>query len=460
PALAATVAEVMAAAYPELTRDLEFISGVVAREEERFGQTLQTGSAILEEELARGRAIPGEVAFRLHDTYGFPIDLTREVAAEAGVDVDLAGFESAMADQRARARAAGLGGGEASEHLPRYRELYEEMGPTEFVGYETCSATARVLAVVDLGEAPADKASGATAGAPAGAPVAGAGPAGRRVEVFLDRTPFYAEGGGQVGDTGSITTATGQVQVVDTTSALPGLTRHYAEVVQGELQPGQEARAEVDAERRSAVRRNHTATHLVHWALREILGAHVRQQGSLVAPDRLRFDFSHFSPVGPEEIEAVEDLVNAAVLADRAVSTEETSREEADRAGAIAFFGDRYGERVRVVHAGPQSVELCGGTHVDALGMIGPFKIVSEGSIGSNTRRIEALTGTSSLAHARAGDHLLRRVAEMVRAATPDEVPGRVERLQAQARSAADEVRATRAATARREAAELAGQAT
>ena len=224
------------------------------------------------------------------------------------------------------------------------------------------------------------------------------------MEIFLDRTPFYAESGGQVGDTGLISTGTGRVLVLDTTLALPGLHRHLAAIEHGYISPGQEAKASVDAERRAAIRRNHTGTHLLHWALREVLGKHVKQQGSLVAPDRLRFDFTHYAPVTRAELDRVEDLVNTEVLEDMKVLTEELARAEAEAKGAIAFFGDKYGERVRVVHAGERSVELCGGTHVERLGMIGPVEVISESSIGSNLRRVEALTGTATLERLRSNE--------------------------------------------------------
>ncbi|HZD64467.1 MAG TPA: alanine--tRNA ligase, partial [Acidimicrobiales bacterium] len=444
PPLAGAVAEVMATAYPDLAAQVSFIEGILGREEERFRHTLKAGSAILDEELARGAGrIEGEVAFRLHDTYGFPIDLTREIAAERGVEVDLAGFEESMAEQRSRARAAGLGGEEESEHLPRYRELVEQVGTTTFLGYDAYDATARVLLVIDDGYATGED----------------GGPAGPRVEVFLDRTPFYAEGGGQVGDTGVIATETGRVAVVDTTAALPELVRHHGVVVEGTLQPGQQATAQVDVARREAIRRNHTGTHLLHWALREVLGPHVKQQGSLVAPDRLRFDFSHFSPVGPEELARIEDLVNTTVVANDAVHTEVMSREQADATGAIAFFGERYGDQVRVVHAGDGSVELCGGTHVDTLGAVGPLQILSEGSIGANTRRIEALTGQPALAHLRRREGVLARAAELLRAPTTEEVPDRIERLTAQVRAVSEEVKALRAQAIHQEATELGEQA-
>jgi alanyl-tRNA synthetase len=261
--------------------------------------------------------------------------------------------------------------------------------------------------------------------------------------LFLDRTPFYAEGGGQVGDTGTIVTDTGRAEVLDTTYALPGLIGHRVHVVEGELTPGQEATATIDAPRREAIRRNHTGTHILHWALREVLGTHVKQAGSLVAPDRLRFDFSHYAPLAPDELARVESLANERVLANEPVRAYETTKEEAERIGAIAFFGDKYGEFVRVVEAGGRSVELCGGTHVGALGMIGPITVVSEGSIGANLRRIEALTGEGSFARFRQHEETLNRAATLLRV-TPDEVPERIEKALEERRALAQELEQVR----------------
>jgi alanyl-tRNA synthetase len=397
PSLVESTVDVMGEAYPDLVRNQDFVTGVVSREEERFRQTLRAGSNILEEELARGGGrVSGEVAFRLHDTFGFPVEITREIAAERSLDVDLEGFEASMAEQRKRAKEARRAADESGVPIGAYREVLDQFGTTEFTGYREHGTTARVVAV--LGD-----------------------------EVFLDRSPFYAEAGGQVGDTGTVTTATGTARVVDTTYALPGLHRHKTHVLEGRISSGQEAEARIDAERREAIRRNHTGTHLLHWALREVLGDHVKQAGSLVAPDRLRFDFSHYGPVTPHELEKVEVLVNEGVLSNEPVRAYETSREEAERVGAIAFFGEKYGDIVRVVEAGSRSFELCGGTHVGALGMIGPIKIVSEGSIGANMRRIEALTGMTALERIREEEGLLERVATLLRV-TPDEVPERVQR--------------------------------
>ena len=417
--LVAAAVDVMGEPYPELGRNRDFITTVAAREEDNFRQTLRSGLTLLEGELEGGQGrIAGEVAFKLHDTYGFPIELTTEIAAERGVEVDEAGFRAAMDAQRRRAKEAAKKRGADAEASESYREILDQWGPTEFTGYREYGSTGRVLAVLPAAEG--------------------------RLEVFLDRTPFYAEGGGQVGDTGTITSETGSMRVIDTTAAVPGLHRHLAVAEQGHVTPGQEVRAEVDAERRDAIRRNHTGTHLLQWALREALGPHVKQQGSLVAPDYLRFDFSHFGPMTPEEIEGVETLVNGRILADEHVRAFETSRSEAEKLGAIAMFGEKYGEVVRVVEAGSRSRELCGGTHVDALGMIGPLKITSEASIGSNTRRIVALTGTGTLERVREEERALARAAELLRA-QPDQLVDAVERSLARQRELSEEVKTLRA---------------
>jgi alanyl-tRNA synthetase len=422
PEMVAATAEVMGADYPELVRNRDFIVGIAAREEERFRQTLRAGVARLEDELERsGGTISGAAAFQLHDTYGFPIDLTREMAAERGVEVDTAGFEVAMQGQRQMARDARKGGPAGEDRSEEYRDVVDQFGLTEFTGYQEYESKGRVLAVL-------------------------AGADGT-VEVFLDRTPFYAEGGGQVGDTGTISTDTGTVTVLDTTAAIPGLHRHIGRVTDGEVTAGQEALASIDADRRDAIRRNHTGTHLLHWALREVLGPHVKQQGSLVAPDRLRFDFSHYEPVKVEEMQRVEDLVNARVLANEPVRAYETSKSHAEQLGAIAFFGDKYGDYVRVVEAGNESLELCGGTHVGALGMIGPIKVVSEASIGSNLRRIEALTGTGSLERIRDEELLLERAADMLKS-RPDEVPEAIARIIERQRALDNELKALQAKAA------------
>ena len=433
PAMVEAVVDVMGDAYPELRGAKADIAGVIGREEERFHRTLRSGSAILDEELGKAAAdggiLPGAVAFRLHDTYGFPLELTLEVAEERGMSVDRAGFEAAMENQRRLGQQAAKTGvpTDAESQRAAYKSLLDAGGPVQFLGYEQVEATATVRAVIGN-------------------------------EIFLDRTPFYAEGGGQVGDTGTIVSATGTAEVLDTTYALPGLHRHTVRMVEGEITPGQEVTASVDTQRREDIRRNHTGTHLLHWALREVLGSHVKQAGSLVAPDRLRFDFSHYEAVTPAQLQAVEDLANHQVIANEPVKAFEVSKAEAERLGAIAFFGEKYGDVVRVVQAGPRSVELCGGTHVHALGTIGPIKITSESSIGANLRRIEAVTGVASLDHIRSEEHTLTRTATLLRV-SPPEVPQRVEKLLDEQRSLADEIKALRRQGAGGRAKELAAGA-
>ncbi|CAN5532460.1 alanine--tRNA ligase [soil metagenome] len=403
PALVARVVDVMGGAYPDLARNADFVTEVVTREEEGFRRTLASGSSLLDEALGglAGGPLPGDVALRLHDTFGFPLELTEEVAAERGVEVDVAGFEAAMDEQRARGRASTVAGRATGGSGEAYRELLDTFGTTEFVGYAEGETDSRVLATL-----PRDDGT---------------------LEVFLDRTPFYAESGGQVGDTGTITTPAGRLEVVDATYALPGLHRHTVKVVEGEVAVGQEVHAAIDAPRRDYVKRNHTGTHLLHWALREVLGSHVHQQGSLVAPDHLRFDFSHFGQPGLEELVAVEDLANAEVLANETVRTYETTKDHAEEMGAMAFFGDKYGEIVRVVEAGRRSLELCGGTHVRRLGDVGPSAITAEDSIGANVRRTSATKGTATLDRLRRDQ---RTLAEAARAlgVRPDELLDGLER--------------------------------
>ena len=427
---------VMGEAYPDVVKNRDFITGVITREEERFRHTLRTGLTILEDELSSGATVlPGAAAFKLHDTFGFPLEVTTEITAERGVEVDVDGFNVEMAEQRRRAKEARRTGGVDDDRVDRYRELVEQFGTTEFFGDSDDEGDVRVLAVV-----PVASADGAGTGT---------------VEIFTDRTPFYAESGGQVGDTGTITTATGRAAVLDTTYALPGLRRHVARIEEGELVAGQEAHAAIDAERRRAIRRNHTGTHILHWALRQVLGNHVKQAGSLVAPDRLRFDFSHYAPVTADEIERIEDLANGEVLSNDRVRVYETTKAEAEAMGAIAFFGDKYGDVVRVLEAGRNSLELCGGTHVRALGDIGTIKIVSEGSIGSNLRRIEAVTGMASVGLLQRDERELSELAGLL-ATTPATVADGVRRKLDEIKGLQDEIRSLRATAAAGRAAELA----
>jgi alanyl-tRNA synthetase len=436
PRLVETAIDVMGNAYPDVVKSKDFVVGVLTREEERFRHTLKTGLGILDDAIASGASLSGATAFVLHDTYGFPLELTQEIAGERSIDVDLAGFEQEMTAQRERAKAARKGNAADDGRAEAYREVLEQFGQTDFVGYVDDEATARVLAVL-----PGDVLDDGTA----------------TVELFLDRTPFYAESGGQIGDTGTIATDSGRAQVVDTTFALPGLRRHVAHLVEGDITAGQEATATIDGERRSAIRRNHTGTHLLHWALRRVLGDHVKQAGSYVGPDRLRFDFSHYEAVTPEQIAEIERLVNAETLRNERARIFETTKTEAEAMGAIAFFGDKYGDLVRVLEAGP-SIELCGGTHVLATGDIGMLKVVSESSIGSNLRRIEAITGEASVELLQHDEAALARIGQLVGTAGGDVVSG-VQRKLDEIKALQVELKQLRGQLATGRAVELAGNA-
>jgi alanyl-tRNA synthetase len=441
PRLAETAIDVMGNAYPDVIKNRDFILSVLTKEEERFRHTLRTGLTILDGELgSETRLLSGPTAFLLHDTYGFPLELTQEIAGERDIRVDVEGFETEMAAQRVRAKAARKGVVD-DVLVDDYREVVEQFGVTEFLGYSVDTTESRVLAVVDVPDG-----SGPSTG-----PVSGI------VEIFLDRTPFYAESGGQIGDTGTITTETGTAEVLDTTFALPGLRRHTARVTTGTVTAGQTATATIDADRRNAIRKNHTGTHVLHWALRKVLGEHVKQAGSWVGPDRLRFDFSHYAAVTPEEITEIERLANGETLANAPVRAFETTKDEAESLGAIAFFGDKYGDIVRVLEAGG-SVELCGGTHVRATGDIGTIKVVSESSIGSNLRRIEALTGANSVALFQEYERDIGEVAELL-GATASTVKENAEKRIAQIKALEEENRALRAQLAVGRAGELAAAA-
>ncbi|HEY3842885.1 MAG TPA: alanine--tRNA ligase [Acidimicrobiales bacterium] len=433
PVLVTAATDVLGAAWPALVENHDMIRGVLSREEAGFDRTLRAGLGRLEEAFATGeKVLGGDVAFTLHDTHGFPVELTEELARDAGVVVDRAGFDAAMAEQRERARAATKAARVGDESA--YRALLEAEGATQFIGRDAAhyEVPARVVDVL----------GGTEPGV---------------VEVFLDQTPFYAEGGGQVGDTGTIVTETGTAAVYDTVYALPGLVAHRARI-DGELVLGQDALATIDGPRREAIRRNHTATHLLHAALRAVLGDHVRQQGSLVAPDRLRFDFSHHAQLTPEELTAVFDLANDAVLTDAPVDTTETSLAEAERMGAIAFFGDKYGATVRVVQAGGGSLEFCGGTHVGSLGQIGPIALVSEESIGSNKRRIFAVTGRVALDRFAEREKLLASAGELLRT-EPEELVAAIERVLARQRELDKELSKLRQQSSESDATELAAAA-
>ncbi len=443
PRLVDTAIDVMGNAYPDVVRQRDFLVGVIGREEERFRHTLTSGLTILDTELgdddhhehgAERSTLPGSTAFLLHDTYGFPLELTQEIAGERGIGVDLAGFQAEMTAQRERAKAARADASGGDEHLDEYREIVEQFGTTGFAGDRVEETTGRVLAVVDA---------------------AGDDDA-RHVEIFCDVTPFYAEAGGQIGDTGTITTETGRAEVTDTTYALPNLRRHVARMVEGTITAGQTATLRIDAERRESIRKNHTATHLLHWALRRVLGDHVKQAGSYVGPDRLRFDFSHYESVSDDEIAEIERLVNAETLRNERARVFETTKTEAEAMGAIAFFGDKYGDIVRVLEAGP-SIELCGGTHVAATGDIGLVKVVSESSIGSNLRRIEAITGAATVEMLQTDERRLSEISQLV-GTTGDVVDG-VRRKLDEIKQLQGELKQVRAEVATGRASELAAAA-
>ena len=398
--------EIMGEAYPELVEGRERAERTIRREEERFAETLEQGLRILDQELARleGRTIPGELVFRLYDTYGFPTDLLRDVALERGLELDLAGFEREMARQRERARAASRF--EADYAAPAALEGCA----SEFVGYERLEEEATVLKLLRDGRE-----------------VERLG-LGEEGAVILDRTPFYAESGGQVGDRGWITADGGAEFEVRDTQRVGGAHAHLGVVRAGALAVGQRVRARVDEAARRATALNHSATHLLHAALRRVLGPHVQQKGSLVAPDRLRFDFSHDAPLTREQIEAVERLVNEQIRRNAEVRAEVRPYEEAVAAGAMALFGEKYGDEVRVLSIGDFSVELCGGTHVRRAGDIGLFKIVSESGVAAGVRRIEAVTGERALRWVEENEERLQRVAELLRG-RPEEADEKLRQL-------------------------------
>jgi alanyl-tRNA synthetase len=413
----ALVAE-MGAAYPELVRAQPLIEATLQQEETRFRQTLATGLKLLDEatsDLPEGGTLAGETAFKLYDTYGFPYDLTEDALRSRGLQVDRAGFDSAMAEQKAKARAAWKGSGaKANEDI--WFDLAEEHGATEFTGYSGDEGEGVVLAIVKDG-ARVESAE-----------------VGQTVELLLNQTPFYGESGGQTGDTGKLTAIKGfDGEVEDTSKPLGKLHVLRTKVVAGELSVGETVHQKVDSERRNRVRANHSATHLLHAALRRHLGTHVTQKGSLVASDYFRFDFSHPKALTREEIEAVEAEVNAQIRSNEMVSTRLMTPDEAISAGAMALFGEKYGDEVRVLSMGrfseaDYSVELCGGTHVRALGDIQLLKIISESAVSAGVRRIEALTGEAARQWLSDREAKLREAAATLKAA-PDEVPGRIAAL-------------------------------
>ena len=418
--LVAPLAEEMGDAYPELVAARPQVERVLRQEEERFAETLEKGMALLEEAIAglEGKVIPGELVFRLYDTYGFPVDLTADIARERNLTLDMAGFEREMAAQRERARTA-------SRFEVDYNAGLKVDVCTEFTGYEHLVERARIEALYRNEDA-VERLR-----------------AGEKGVVVLDHSPFYAESGGQVGDTGMIETATARFRVTDTQKSGHAIL-HIGEVEEGELVVGEEVEARVDEARRRAIMLNHSATHLLHAALRRVLGEHVQQKGSLVGPDRLRFDFSHFEPLTEAQLREVEHLVNEQIRRDLEVEARIMPLEEARRTGAMALFGEKYGDEVRVLQMGDFSIELCGGTHVRRVGEIGLFKIVSESGIAAGVRRIEAVTGEKALEYAEDIESRLHHIAALLKA-PPEQADEKVAQLLERQRTLEKELERLRA---------------
>jgi len=434
--LVAPLVKEMGDAYPELTKAQSQVERVLAQEEIRFAETLDHGMKILEEAIAglQGEVIPGDTVFKLYDTYGFPVDLTADIAREHSLSLDMPGFETEMQAQRARARAA-------SSFEALNASGLDVEGSSEFTGYECLTDKAVIEAVYKGGEA---------------VEVLQDGEEGM---VLLDRTPFYAESGGQVGDRGVIRSSEGGVfRVTDTRKQGDGVFAHIGQVTQGEIRQGGSVAALVDEQRRAATRLNHSATHLMHAALRQVLGDHVQQKGSLVDPERLRFDFSHFQPLGAEELQAIETLVNEQIRANANVETRVMAVDQAMEAGAMALFGEKYGDEVRVLSIGDFSVELCGGTHASRAGDIGVFKIVSEAGIASGIRRIEAVTGAGALEYIGETEKNISEVANLLKAGREDAV-AKVGQLLERNRRLEKELDALKARLASSQGSDLSGQA-
>jgi len=408
------VVSVMKEAYPELEDRQNLIASVIKQEEERFSHTLERGMAVLDEIIAKarqqetadlvgqtaagkeGRMVPGEEIFKLYDTFGFPVDLAQDILKENGLEFDQAGFEASLEQQRKMARQAWMQGAESRQLSPALLPLARELPPTRFLGYTENQCQARVLAILQNGQR-IEKAN-----------------QGDEVEIILDQTPFYGEKGGQVGDQGILEKERVRAEVFDTKWLTPSLVIHRSRIKKGSLQEGDDVQAMIDQERRNSIARNHTATHLLHAALRQILGDHVKQAGSLVEADRLRFDFTHFTAVLPEELAKIELLVNEKVLENLAVITKVMSREEAVKV-AVALFGEKYDQQVRVVQAGDFSSEVCGGTHTKSTGEIGLFKIINEASIAAGVRRIEAVAGLGAYQYVRQIEQEIKSAAKLLK---------------------------------------------
>jgi alanyl-tRNA synthetase len=408
--LAEVLVKEMGSIYPELKENQKFILNLVQAEEERFSRTLEQGLRILEEKLStlsQGEKVPGKTIFELYDTYGFPFELTKEIAGEKGFLLDEKDFQRLLEEQKERSRREWM---ERERGESDFAPFLKEYPETEFLGYSELEVEGKVLALIK-GEGLVEELK-----------------EGEEGGVLLDRTPFYAEMGGQVGDKGKLSSEKLLFEVVDTQAPLPNLHLHLGKVKKGTIRVGEAVKAQVDVRRRKRIARNHTATHLLHWALRLVLGEHVRQAGSLVSADGFRFDYSHFKAPTEEELEKIEVLVNQKVIEDHPVKAYVTSLEHAKEIGAIALFGEKYGEFVRVLEVGNFSRELCGGTHIHSTGEIGLFKIVSEESIGANLRRIEAKTGDVAFDWVRSREKILKEISKILKSKLED-IPKKVKSL-------------------------------
>jgi alanyl-tRNA synthetase len=408
---AGVVFNIMRPAYPELSEAAAFITNIIENEEMRFLETLDTGLKLLNDTLAEIKAkganqVPGDIIFKLYDTYGFPVDIVRDVVRDENMILDMEGFDDAMARQRARSRSVAT----FATISDAYKKLSAKGFKPEFKGYQTLTLESKVLLIV------ADGSEIPEAAAP------------QLIELVTKETPFYAESGGQVGDMGKITGKKFEMEVSDTIKDPTGLVIHKGKIISGKIKKGQKVTLEVDSAKRRATALNHTATHILHAVLREVLGAHVKQAGSLVAPDRLRFDFTHFSQIDPKTLSEIETRVNRQIRQNVPTHTEEMEAETAFKSGATALFEEKYGDRVRVVSLSDFSKELCGGTHTAKTGDIGLFKIVGEFSIASGVRRIEALTGQEALAHIQKTSRLLEDAAQLVKE-KPDGLPAKIEKM-------------------------------
>jgi alanyl-tRNA synthetase len=431
--LVAPLAAEMGAAYPELRRDAERVTAVLKAEEERFFQTIANGMEILEAALAGGtQLLDGDLAFKLHDTFGFPLDLTADVCRERGVAVDEAGFNAAMTRQREQARSAAK--------FKMAAGLAYSGVPTGFQGYDKLVHEGSRVTALYIDGAAVESVK-----------------AGDDIVIVLDQTPFYAESGGQVGDTGELRNATSRVVIDDTTKIQADVFGHQGRVVEGQINVGDTLNARVDAERRARTVRNHSATHLMHKALREVLGSHVQQKGSLVNADRTRFDFAHNAPLSDEQIRRVESIVNAEVLVNAAASAQVMALDDAQKSGAMMLFGEKYGETVRVLSIGT-SKELCGGTHVQRSGDIGLFKIVAESGVAAGIRRVEAVTGDNALMYLQTLEATVGELAGSLKA-TPAELSGRVNAVLDHVRALEKEIAALKGKLASAQGDELLTQA-